>query len=43
MILSKFEAIRIIEHLKRTNQAFCFYDGVLVSRQDCEKVITESR
>ena len=37
--MEKELAERILEHLKKTNQAFCFYGGQLISRTYCEYII----
>jgi hypothetical protein len=39
MSLTKKEAMAILNHLKSNNMAFCFYGGLLISREACEKVI----
>lgn len=34
------QAQRILQHLIRTNQAFCFLmTGEMITREDCEKIL----
>ena len=33
------EAKKILEYLKLKKMAFCFYNGILVSREDCYEVL----
>jgi hypothetical protein len=37
--LTMKEAETIYCHLIKTNQEFCFYEGILTSREECKEVI----
>ena len=37
--MSKQLAKEVLNHLEKTNQAFCFVDGVIVSREMCLEVL----
>lgn len=38
--ITKKKASEILAHLQRTGQGFCFYQGVMITRDDCEMVAT---
>ena len=33
------KAYEILDHLWSTNQEFCFYQGVIITREDCNMII----
>ena len=35
-LLTAEEKEKILEHLIKTNQAFCFYQGMIIQREDCQ-------
>ena len=38
-LLSAKEALEILRYLNKTQQAFCFFKGRLISRKDCVKIL----
>ena len=39
MKMTMKQAQAVYDHLMRTGQAFCFVDGVIVSREACQAVL----
>jgi hypothetical protein len=41
IIINYDVACKISDHLLKTNQGFCFYNGVIISKKDCEDIIND--
>lgn len=42
MKLSKKEASALLKYLRDKRMAFCFYNGALVSREDCKYILGQT-
>lgn len=41
-MLTKREALVVLKHLIKTEQAFCFVNGIIIDREQCKAVLTKN-